>query len=58
MIAYLKGDFVHKTPAQVQVEVSGVGYEVQISLHTYSRIQGLDKGMLHTVQIIRECFSS
>jgi Holliday junction DNA helicase RuvA len=54
MIAYLKGDFVHKTPAQVQVEVSGVGYEVQISLHTYSRIQGLDKGMLHTVQIIRE----
>jgi Holliday junction DNA helicase RuvA len=54
MIAYLKGDFVNKTPAQVQVEVGGVGYEVQISLNTYSRIQGLEKGMLHTVQIIRE----
>jgi holliday junction DNA helicase RuvA len=54
MIAYLKGDFVNKTPAHVQVEVNGVGYDVQISLNTYSRIQGLEKGMLHTVQIIRE----
>lgn len=54
MIAYLKGDFVHKTPASVQVEVSGIGYDVQISLNTYSRIQGLDKGFLHTILIIRE----
>lgn len=54
MIAYLKGEFVHKTPATVQVEVNGVGYEVQISLHTYSKIQALDKGVLHTVLLIRE----
>ena len=54
MIAYLKGDFVHKSPAVVQVEVSGVGYEVQISLNTYSKIQNLDKGMLHTSLLIRE----
>lgn len=54
MIAYLKGDFVKKTPAWVYVDVNGVGYEVQISLNTYSRIQDLDKGVLHTVQIIRE----
>ena len=54
MIAYLKGDFVAKTPASVQVDVQGVGYEVQISLNTYSHIQGLDKGLLYTVQIIRE----
>lgn len=54
MIAYLKGDFVTKTPAWVQVDVNGVGYEVQISLNTYSRIQDLEKGILHTVLIIRE----
>lgn len=54
MIAYLKGDFVYKSPAVVQVEVNGVGYEVQISLNTYSKIQGLDKGLLHTSLLIRE----
>jgi len=54
MIAYLKGDFVRKTPAWVQLEVNGVGYEVQITLNTYSRIQHLEKGLLHTSLIIRE----
>ena len=54
MIAYLKGDFVHKSPAMVQVEVNGVGYEVQISLNTYTKIQNLDKGILHTSLLIRE----
>jgi Holliday junction DNA helicase RuvA len=54
MIAYLKGDFVHKTPAVVHVDVNGVGYEVQISLHTYSKIQNLEKGILYTHQVIRE----
>jgi Holliday junction DNA helicase RuvA len=54
MIAYLKGDFVHKTPATVHVDVNGVGYELQISLNTYSKIQNLDKGILHTSLLIRE----
>ena len=54
MIAYLKGDFVHKTPAWVHIEVNGVGYEVQISLNTFSQIQSLDNGILHTLLIIRE----
>ena len=54
MIAYLKGDFVQKSPAVVQVDISGVGYEVQISLNTYSKIQHLDKGLLHTCLLIRE----
>ena len=54
MIAYLKGDFVHKSPASVQVDVNGVGYEVQISLNTYSKIQNLEKGILYTHLLIRE----
>ena len=54
MIAYLKGDFVFKTPAAVHVDVNGVGYEVQISLNTFSKIQNLEKGVLHTSLLIRE----
>jgi Holliday junction DNA helicase RuvA len=54
MIAFLKGRFVHKTPSYIFVEVNGVGYEVQISLNTYSRIQELEEGMLQTHLIVRE----
>ena len=54
MIAYLKGDFVNKSPASVQVDVNGIGYEVQISLHTWSKIQNLEKGILYTHLLIRE----
>ena len=54
MIAYLKGDFVKKTPSMVYVDVNGVAYEVQISLNTYTRIQDQEKGILHTILIVRE----
>jgi Holliday junction DNA helicase RuvA len=54
MIALLKGDFIHKSPASVLIDVNGVGYEVQISLNTYSKIQNLDKGQLYTSLLIRE----
>jgi Holliday junction DNA helicase RuvA len=54
MIAFLRGDFVLKTPALVHVEAGGVGYELQISLNTYSSIQDLDKGVLLTYLHIRE----
>lgn len=54
MIAFLNGEFVKKTPSYVFVDVNGVGYEVQISLNTYSRIQDLEKGLLQTHLIVRE----
>lgn len=54
MFAFLKGEFVHKLPAMVAVDVNGVGYEVQISLNTYSRIQGLERGVLFTHLHIQE----
>jgi Holliday junction DNA helicase RuvA len=54
MIAYLKGDFVNKTPASVQVDVNGIGYDVQISLNTFSKIQNLEKGILYTHLLVRE----
>jgi len=54
MIAFVKGNFVRKTPAQVLVDVNGVGYELQISLNTYSSIQNQDKGQLFTYFHVRE----
>jgi holliday junction DNA helicase RuvA len=54
MIAFVRGQFVLKTPAVVHVEANGVGYELQISLNTYSSIQHLDSGLLYTHLHIRE----
>ena len=54
MIAFLKGNFVRKTPAMVQVEVNGIGYELHISLNTYSSIADKDHGKLHTYFHVRE----
>lgn len=54
MYAYLDGNFTLKNPAQVYVDVHGVGYELHISLHTYSHIQNLDKGRLYTYLQIKE----
>ena len=54
MLAFLKGEFVLKSPAMVQVDVHGVGYEVQISLNTFTRIQSLEQGMLFTYLHIQE----
>ena len=48
MIAFLKGEFIHKTPASVIVNVGGIGYDVNISLNTYSAITELQSGLLYT----------
>jgi Holliday junction DNA helicase RuvA len=54
MIAYLTGNFSYKSPAMVYIDINGVGYEVNISLNTYSAIQDLDKGTLFTYLQIKE----
>lgn len=54
MIAYLTGQFSHKSPALVYLDVNGIGYEVHISLNTYSAIQHIEKGTLFTFLQIKE----
>ena len=54
MYAYLIGKFIDKTPAQVYVDVNGVGYEVNISLNTYSHILNLEQGKLFTHLQVKE----
>ena len=54
MIAYLSGKYSYKSPAVVYVDVNGVGYEVNISLNTYSEIQSLNEGKLYTYLQVKE----
>lgn len=54
MIAFVKGKFIFKNPAQVIVDVNGVGYECQISLNTYSIISSKESGQLYTYLHITE----
>ena len=54
MYAYLEGKFTYKSPAQVYVDVNGIGFEVNISLNTYSAIQSLEKGKLYTHLQVKE----
>ena len=54
MIAFVRGNYVSKTPAQVIVDVNGVGYELHISLHTFSAIGNKDSGQLFTYLHITE----
>lgn len=54
MYAYLQGKFTFKNPAQVYVDVNGVGYEVNITLNTYTHIQQLNEGKLFTYLQVKE----
>lgn len=54
MYAYLQGKFTYKTPAQIYIDVNGIGFEVNVSLNTYSAIQKLHEGKLFTYLQVKE----
>ncbi|MBW6483044.1 MAG: Holliday junction branch migration protein RuvA [Vicingaceae bacterium] len=54
MIAQIKGRLVEKTPTYVVIDCNGVGYQINISLNTYSKIDADELCLLHTHLIVRE----
>jgi holliday junction DNA helicase RuvA len=54
MIAHLQGKLVEKTPTEVVIDCNGVGYSVNISLHTYSLLPQTEFIKLFTHLIIKE----
>jgi Holliday junction DNA helicase RuvA len=54
MIAFLKGKLVQKEPTFVIIEVNGVGYQVNISLNTFSEIKDREDVQLATYLQVRE----
>lgn len=54
MFNYFEGKFTEITPATVTVDCCGVGYQLQISLNTYSAIKDLQQGRIYAQLIVRE----
>ena len=54
MIEYIKGILDELTPAMAVVECHGVGYGANISLNTYSAVQGKKEVKLYIYEAIRE----
>ncbi len=54
MISFIKGRLVEKTPTEVIIETSGIGYQVNISLHTYSLLTDSEAIMLYTYFQIKD----
>ena len=54
MIEYIKGELADLSPAMAVVEAGGVGYAMNISLNTYSAIQGKNAVKLYAFEAIRE----
>ncbi|HKJ49166.1 MAG TPA: Holliday junction branch migration protein RuvA, partial [Christiangramia sp.] len=54
MIHHLKGQLIEKNPTYVVIECNGIGYEVNISLHTFSLIPDSEAVSLYTYLQVKE----
>jgi holliday junction DNA helicase RuvA len=54
MIAHIQGKLIEKTPTEVIIDCNGVGYHINISLHTYSLIPVAETIKLFTYLQIKE----
>lgn len=54
MFAYINGKLAHKDPTFVIIDIQGVGYEVKISLNTFSQIKDEEQCKLFTFFHVKE----
>ena len=54
MIAYLEGKLVVKEPTHLIMDVNGVGYEIKISLSTFSAVKNAERAKIHTHFHVKE----
>lgn len=54
MIAHIQGKLIEKTPTDVVIDCNGVGYHINISLHTYSLLPATETIKLFTYLQIKE----
>lgn len=54
MITQLNGRLVEKNPTELIIDCGGVGYEVKISLNTFSRLGESEAIRIHTQFVVRE----
>ena len=53
MIEYIKGEIVELAPARMVLECAGIGYELNISLNTYTFYNGKPNGKIFVYEVIR-----
>jgi Holliday junction DNA helicase RuvA len=54
MIGYLSGEITIVDPTLIMVDVGGIGYEVKISLNTYSKLKDSKKAKVYTYLHVKE----
>jgi len=54
MIAHIQGKLVEKNPTEVVIDCGGVGYHINISLHTYSLLPNADQIKLFTYLQVKD----
>lgn len=54
MFEYIKGVIDDLTPTSVVIEAAGIGYFLNISLNTYSKLSGYKEAQLYLHQVVRE----
>jgi len=54
MITHLNGRLIEKSPTHIVIECAGIGYEVKISLNTFSALGNKEDIKLYTQFIVRE----
>lgn len=54
MITHIQGKLVEKNPTDVVIDCSGVGYFINISLHTFSELPNSENVKLFTHLLVRE----
>ncbi len=54
MITHIQGRLVEKNPTEVIIDCNGVGYFVNISLHTFSQLPASENIKLFTHMLVRE----
>lgn len=54
MITFIKGKLVEKTPTEVVIDCNGIGYHINISLHTFSLIPDVENLKLFTFLQVKE----
>ena len=54
MLNHIRGSIYSLAPASVVIEANGIGYEINISLETFSALEGRKEAVLLVHEIIRE----
>ncbi len=54
MYEFIRGIIANLNPANIIIEAGGIGYFVNISLNTYSKLNGKKEALLLVHQVVRE----